>query len=117
MHEDWKEFVDSDTVANGQNTDVPPDTEKEIEPDSDDEWTEMTDEDNQPSDSLDTMLVPQFPVDASLAYGFAPSEGNHPLSLFQDKYSEELAFPSLFCGQCRKDNNSKFTTVKFANGN
>ena len=30
---------------------------------------------------------------------FAPGEGQHPLSLYQDKDAEYLYFPSTFCGQ------------------
>ena len=30
---------------------------------------------------------------------FAPGEGPHPLSLYQDKNAEYLCFPSIFCGQ------------------
>ena len=28
-----------------------------------------------------------------------PVEGNGPLSIFRDKYSEELAYPGIFLGQ------------------
>ena len=34
----------------------------------------------------------------------APAEGNKPLSIFQDKYSEEMAYPGIFLGQKRPDN-------------
>ncbi|KAJ8050135.1 hypothetical protein HOLleu_03215 [Holothuria leucospilota] len=53
------------------------------------------------------MLAPEFTTEGNLAYCLAPSEGNHPSGLFQDKYSEELAFPTLFCGQPRNENNVK----------
>ncbi|KAJ8048033.1 hypothetical protein HOLleu_00192 [Holothuria leucospilota] len=49
-------------------------------PDSDDEWTEVQNEDANPAGSLDTMLAPQFDNDSSLAYCFAPSEGGQPRS-------------------------------------
>ena len=29
----------------------------------------------------------------------APGEGNKPLSIFRDQYSEELAYPGIFLGQ------------------
>ena len=32
-------------------------------------------------------------------FTFAPGEGQHPLSLYQDKDAEYLCFPSIFCGQ------------------
>ena len=33
----------------------------------------------------------------------APAEGNRPLSIFRDKYSEELAYPGIFLGQRRPE--------------
>ena len=32
-------------------------------------------------------------------FTFAPGEGQHPLSLYQDKDAEYLCFPTIFCGQ------------------
>ena len=32
-------------------------------------------------------------------FTFAPGEGQHPLSLFQDKEAEYLCFPTIFCDQ------------------
>ena len=32
-------------------------------------------------------------------FTFAPGEGQHQLSLYQDKDAEYLCFPSIFCGQ------------------
>ena len=34
---------------------------------------------------------------------FAPAEGNRPLSVFRDTYSEELAYPGIFLGQKRPE--------------
>ncbi|KAJ8048640.1 hypothetical protein HOLleu_01031 [Holothuria leucospilota] len=84
MGQEWKEFVDNESLIGcplrvDQQADLPPDHDKELEPDSDDEWTEVTNENTQPTGSLDTMLTPEFTIDGSLAYCFAPSEGNHPL--------------------------------------
>jgi len=36
-------------------------------------------------------------------YSFAPCEGNRPVSVFLDKYSEELAFPNIFWGTARSE--------------
>ena len=33
----------------------------------------------------------------------APAESNRPLSVFRDKYCEELAYPGIFLGQPRLD--------------
>ena len=32
-------------------------------------------------------------------FTFAPGEGQHPLSLYQDKDAEYLCFPTIFCGK------------------
>ncbi|KAJ8041127.1 ATP-dependent DNA helicase PIF1 [Holothuria leucospilota] len=81
IKEDWKEFlpssIDPAMVTSEQQKGVSPEADTEMQPDSDDEWTEVT------------------------------KEGNHPLGLYQDKYSEKLAFPTLFCGQPRSKNNVK----------
>ena len=42
-------------------------------------------------------------TDPSKPYNVAPSEGMRPLGLFQDRYSEELNFPRIFCGKARED--------------
>ena len=36
-------------------------------------------------------------------FNVAPAEGNRPLSVFRDKYSEELAYPGIFLGQARPE--------------
>ena len=33
----------------------------------------------------------------------APAESSRPLSVFRDKYCEELAYPGIFLGQSRPD--------------
>jgi len=67
---------------------------------------------------FDTLLTsPDFVEDSECAavYGqidtghfdhvhtFAPAEGNKPISVFVDKYSEELSFPNIFWGNPRPD--------------
>jgi hypothetical protein len=47
------------------------------------------------------MLTPSDFVDDSERehiLNVAPGEGNRPLSVFKDKYSEELAYPGIFLG-------------------
>ena len=63
------------------------------------------------------MLTPtDFLGDSERQYGLnvAPGEGNIPLSVFSDKYSEELAFPRIFLGQKRPDNDSRITPVHYS---
>ena len=44
----------------------------------------------------------------------APGEGNRPMSIFRDTYSEELAYPGIFLAQKRPDNRSRFTKVHYS---
>ena len=41
----------------------------------------------------------------------APGEGNKPLSIFRDQYSEELAYPGIFLGQKRPENKERLVSV------
>ena len=44
----------------------------------------------------------------------APGEGNRPMSIFRDRYSEELAYPGIFLGQKRPDNTDRFVDVHYS---
>ena len=46
----------------------------------------------------------------NLAHG----EGNRPMSIFRDRYSEELAYPGIFLGQKRPDNTDRFVDVHYS---
>ena len=83
-------------------------TDNEMEKDP---WNETEDV---PIGTLDTLLVPQDPTnDANQVYSFAPAEGYTPVSIFMDKNAEELAFPTIFCGQPRPDNKDRPTKVSY----
>ena len=63
----------------------------------DDGWTEVDAE--IPAGITDTMLTAtDFLEDSERAqiYSITPGEGNRPLSLFRDTYSEELAYPGIY---------------------
>ena len=47
------------------------------------------------------LTAPDFLTDGEREgiYSIAPGEGNTPLSIFRDQYSEELAYPGIFLGQ------------------
>ena len=67
---------------------------------SEDEWSE--DEAEIPAGVTDTMLTKtDFIEDSETKYilSVAPDEGNKPLSIFRDQYSEELAYSGIFLGQ------------------
>ena len=44
----------------------------------------------------------------------APGEGSRPLSVFRDKFSEELAYPGIFLGQKRPENDKRFVPVHYS---
>ena len=43
-----------------------------------------------------------------------PREGNRPLSVFRDKYCEELAYPGIFLGQERPDNKQRLVNITYS---
>ena len=84
-------------------------------PIDEDQWSE--DEAEIPAGITDTMLTaPDFVSDSERDYilNVAPGKGNKPLSIFRDKYSEELAYPGIFLGQKRPDNASRRTDVHYS---
>ena len=44
----------------------------------------------------------------------APGEGNRPLSVFRDKYCEELAYPGIFLGQAQPDIKQRKVKVTYS---
>ena len=47
-------------------------------------------------------------------FNVTPAEGNRPLSVFRDKHSEELAYPGIFLGEKRPDNDERLTPVYYS---
>ena len=82
---------------------------------SEDEWSE--DEAEIPAGVTDTMLTKtDFIEDSETKYNLsvAPGEGNKPLSIFRDQYSEELAYPGIFLGQKRPENKGRLVSVHYS---
>ncbi|CAB4033061.1 Hypothetical predicted protein [Paramuricea clavata] len=78
-------------------------------PDDEDHWSE--DEAQIPPGVTDTMLTStDFDTDNERQHilNVAPGEGNRPISIFREKYSE-LAYPGIFLGQKRPDNTDRLT--------
>ena len=46
-------------------------------------------------------------------YSIVPGERSVPLSVFRDKYSEELAYPGIFLGQKRLENDDRLVDVHY----
>ena len=83
-------------------------------PDDDEEFSE--DEAEIPAGVTDSMLTPpDFAVFHCHQHilNVAPGEGNRPLSVFKDKYSEELAYPGIFLGQKRPENKDRLSHVYY----
>ena len=83
----------------------------------DEEWSENEDDQESNSGVLDTMLTsPDFLEDEEreLQYILAPGQGRTPVSVFKDKYSEELAYPNIYCGQSRPDNKLRKVPVYYS---
>ena len=84
----------------------------EINNGSDEEWNEI---EERPVGTFDTVLQPSDMCEqADHILSFAPGEGNQPLGLFTDKDSEYLAFPTIFCGKRRVDNEDKPVPVHYS---
>ena len=47
-------------------------------------------------------------------YNIAPGERSVPLSIFRDKYSEELAYQGIFLGQKRPENDDRLVNVHYS---
>ena len=80
-----------------------------------DEWSE--DETKIPAGVTDTMLTPPDYVNNSerqQIYNIAPGEGNTPLSVFRDQYSEEMAYPGIFLGQKRPNDKQRLKSVYYS---
>ena len=79
--------------------------------DIDSDWSEV--DQNEPYGTLDTMMYPQNIDDQQNVLSLAPSEGNVPISTFQNDV-EELSFPSLFCGERRIRNKDRIIPLKYS---
>ena len=80
-----------------------------------DEWSE--DEIETPAGVTDTMLTSTDFLEDNERQNIlnvAPAEGNRPLSIFRDKYSEELAYPGIFLGQRRLESKAQTTKVLYS---
>ena len=65
--------------------------------------------------SIDT-LVDDADIDnkCDKVFTFAPGEGQHPISLYNDKDAEYLCFPSIFCGQTPPSKEERIVPVHYS---
>ena len=70
-----------------------------------------------PTGFTDTMLTPtHFLEDNERQHilNVARAEGNRPLSVFRDEYSEELAYRRIFLGQPQQETKQRKVTVNYS---
>ncbi|XP_069109201.1 uncharacterized protein [Argopecten irradians] len=84
---------------------------REIET-SDDDFCEVS-QDECIQGNADT-LVDEADTDTNKVYVFAPGENQRPLSLYEDKDAEYLCFPTIFCGQRRKESLERMLPVHYS---
>ena len=65
--------------------------------------------------NIDT-LVDDADIDnkCDKVFTFAPGEGQHPISLYNDKDAEYLCFPSIFCGQTPPSKEERIVPVHYS---
>ena len=65
--------------------------------------------------NIDT-LVDDADIDnkCDKVFTFAPGEGQHPLSLYNDKDAEYLCFPSIFCGQTPPNKEERIVPLHYS---
>jgi len=88
---------------------------EELSQNDEDEWIE--DEAKICAGVTDTLLTPPDYVDHNeqqCILNLAPAEGNVTLSVFRDKYSEELAYPGIFLGQKRPGHKDRLVKVLYS---
>ena len=70
---------------------------------------------NEQVGNIDT-LVDDADIDNKYdkVFTFAPGEGQHPLSLYQDKDAEYLCFPTIFCGQTPPSSDERLVPVHYS---
>ena len=91
-------------------------TENDIEASNDydsDHYSEIDANDN--VGNIDT-LVDDADIENKYdkVFTFAPGEGQHPLSLYQDKDAEYLCFPTIFCGQTPPSRDERLVPVHYS---
>ena len=81
----------------------------------DDQWSE--DKAEIPAGTTDSMLTTSDFVsdnEKQEIYNFAPGEGNKPLRVFRDQFSEEMPYPGIFLGQKRPDDKERLRNVDYS---
>ena len=79
-----------------------------------DNWTEDTNIQDRATGNMDTVMQSIDFREFNQILSVAPGETNSPLSVFQDRNAEFLAFPTLYCGEVRPDNSSRLVPLHYS---
>lgn len=110
INEEWElQLSDSEEEIEDHNDNVANERTE-----SEDNWTEEVNVDDRPTGNTDTVMQSVDFREFNQVLSVAPGEGNSPLSIFQDKNVEFLAFPAIYCGETRPDNNSRIVPVHYS---
>ena len=104
----------SDSCNEGTRSEQQNNINKNLHGTESDGWTESDANADLLSGNMDTMMQPANYREFNRILSVAPGEGNTPLGMFQDKFSEFLSFPNIYCGQTRCDNNARETRLHYS---
>ena len=110
LYQDANISVDDDWISS--NTNITDESSNNLQG-SDDESDTFSETGENDSTPLMTLLDERN-FDKNEVLSVAPGEGQRPLSVFKDPYSEYLAFPTIFCGQKRLENSERHTPVYYS---
>ncbi|XP_053405183.1 uncharacterized protein LOC128558914 [Mercenaria mercenaria] len=115
-----QEFLSADTESNSKNSQVNI-AHEEKEQGIEQKGSELYDSDAEENihlqenvGNIDTLVDYENLENRSNVLTFAPGENQRPLSIYQDKDSEYLCFPTIFCGQTRQENEERLVSVHYS---
>ena len=122
VNQTWKESLNEQEIEGITNTEPMPDdfnsddlaTTENADSSNNDDFSE---DEAEPAGVTDTVLTATDFLDDSerqQIHNVAPGEGNRPLSIFRDQYSEELAYPGIVLGQKRPDDKERLTSIYYS---
>jgi DNA replication protein DnaC len=108
----WGEFLPSDIDLHHREHSA---NDTDEGSDSHSEDYEEENSNSRPTGNQDTMLYPiSFDeTDGNQIINVAPCEGNQPISIFTENI-EELAYPTIYCGENRPSNKDRTVIVKYS---
>ena len=102
--------IDTEWSINENGEDMSREDNINAESDDSDSFSEVDETDNVPV----MTLLEEPTIDRNAVVSVAPGEGQRPLSIFKDPDAEYLAFPTLFCGKRRPDNEERSVIAHYS---